>query len=62
MFTDSMTDAALLFLEKMTKSREHGDITLKCEGKVIKANTFILKERYQLGRDDFYGMFRRAPI
>ena len=41
-----MTSAAELFSATMAKSREQGDITLKCEGKDIKAHSFILKEGY----------------
>ena len=44
-----MTDAASIFLASMTKSREEGDITLKCEGKCegkdIKAHSLILHWR-----------------
>jgi len=40
-----MTDAASLFLASMTKSREEGDITLKCEGRDIKAHSLILQQR-----------------
>ena len=41
-----MTSAAELFSATMAKSREQGDITLECEGKDIKAHSFILKEGY----------------
>ena len=34
-----------LFVAKIAKSREEGDISLECEGKNIKAHSFILKER-----------------
>jgi len=44
-----MSNAAKLFSATMAKSREQGDITLKCEGKVIKAHSFILK-----GRSDYF--------
>ena len=44
--SDRMTSAASLFSARMAKSRDQGDITFKCEGKDIKAHSFILKERY----------------
>jgi len=44
-----MTSAAELFSATMAKSREQGDITLKCEEKDIKAHSFILK-----GRSDYF--------
>ena len=35
-----------LFIAQMSKSRaEEGDFTLKCEGLVIKAHSFILRNR-----------------
>ena len=40
-----MTNAAELLVKSLAKSREQGDITLKCEGEDIKAHSFILKER-----------------
>ena len=40
-----MTSAAELLVKSLAKSREQGDITLKCEGEDIKAHSFILKER-----------------
>ena len=43
--SDMMTDAASLFLVSMTKSREQGDITLKCDGKDIRAHSLILQQR-----------------
>ena len=44
--SDRMTSAASLFSARMVKSRDQGDITFKCEGKDIKAHSFILRERY----------------
>ena len=44
--SDRMTSAASLFSARMAKSRDQGDITFKCEGKDIKAHSFILRERY----------------
>ena len=44
--SDRMTSAASLLITSMVKSRKQGDITLKCEGKDIKAHSFILRERY----------------
>jgi len=40
-----MTSAASALITTLAKTREQGDITLKCEGKDIKAHSFILKER-----------------
>ena len=44
--SDRMTSAASALITTLAKTREQGDITLKCEGKDIKAHWFILKERY----------------
>ena len=44
--SDRMTSAASALITTLAKTREQGDITLKCEGKDIKAHSFILKERY----------------
>ena len=43
--SDRMSCAASLFLARMAASREQGDITLKCEGKDIKAHSLILQDR-----------------
>ena len=43
--SERMTSAASLFLARMAKIREQGDITLKCEGKDIKAHSLILQDR-----------------
>ena len=44
--SDRMTSAASIFLSRIAKSREEqGDITLKCEGKDIKAHSLILQDR-----------------
>ena len=40
-----MTSAAELFSATMAKSREQGDITLKCDGKDIRAHSLILQQR-----------------
>ena len=44
--SDRMSSAVSLFLTRMAESREQGDITLKCEGEDIKANSFVLQNRY----------------
>ena len=45
--SDRMTSAASIFLARMAKSREeHGDVTLRCEGKEIKAHSLILHDRF----------------
>ena len=41
-----MASAASVFVAKIAKSRDEGDITLECEGKDIMAHSFILKERF----------------
>ena len=40
-----MSSANALFLAQMAESRAEGDFTLKCEGEVIKAHSFILRMR-----------------